>query len=154
MAYIAKNNLSGLTNITARVLRVDGSVVGAFPLMEAASAFFQGLYSFDFITQISNPPGEYLFVINSPTEGLKTFQKVTFGGAMAVIASIDDASIEKIAGKVWDEDTTTHIAANSFGSLVDVAISSRASKADFQTGQKQIIADTESLLGSGEPFKG
>jgi hypothetical protein len=78
VSYIAKKFESGLTDITAQVIKPNGSVIGVFSLFEFDSAAFKGMYYFDLSTDVSDPEGEYIGLIHSPSEDLKTGFKVTF----------------------------------------------------------------------------
>lgn len=77
VVYAAKNFVTGLTNIVARVEKPNGTYIGLFPLIESGDAFFTGIYSFDLNLSALNPEGEYTIVIIEPTSGHKDVRKVT-----------------------------------------------------------------------------
>jgi hypothetical protein len=66
--YEAKRRLTGLTDITAVVLKPDNTLAGVFPMNAVGFGAFYGVYYFDFITTTSDPEGEYFVMVNSPTE--------------------------------------------------------------------------------------
>ena len=75
---MAKNLASGLTGITAKVLRPDNSVIGTFPLSPSpGGASFSGLYYFDLVTAVTDPPGEWMAMVESPSEGIRSPLKVS-----------------------------------------------------------------------------
>lgn len=69
--YQSKNNLSGLSDVFARVFKPNGAQAGNYPLVELPTPAFAGLYYFDFITSVSDPLGVYLGQVTSPTEGVQ-----------------------------------------------------------------------------------
>ncbi len=77
--YVAKNLATGLTGITAKVLRPDNAVIGTFPLSPSPGGVsFGGLYYFDLITSTSDLPGEWMVMVDSPSEGIRSPLKVSF----------------------------------------------------------------------------
>lgn len=89
--YESKNKTTGLTDIVATIEKPNGDVVGPFPLVEYATGF----YRFNFITALSDPEGDYLGLISSPTEGHTTNFKLALfsieggGSGGAVIENCD-----------------------------------------------------------------
>lgn len=69
ITYVAKNQKSGLSNITAKVLKPDGSIVGPLALAEIVDASFNGAYMAQYTPSTSDPEGGYVFAIASPNEG-------------------------------------------------------------------------------------
>lgn len=79
IVYTAKNLQSGLTGLTAYVLKPNGSRVGPFNVVEFADVNFKGFYFFDFITDKNNDDfGTYTGVIISPNEGHRTPFKIVY----------------------------------------------------------------------------
>lgn len=76
--YVAKNLATGLTGITAKVLRPDNVVIGTFPLSASpGGAPFAGLYYFDLITANTDPEGEWMCMVDSPSEGIRSPLKIS-----------------------------------------------------------------------------
>jgi hypothetical protein len=112
IVYEAQDQRTGLTNLVAYVTRSDLTVAGPYPLVEFASPFFKGLYYFDYVTSTGFPVGDYLFVVSSPTEGVRPPQKVRFdqpitvsggggGGGGSVTNIINDVQVD-LDGVVLD----------------------------------------------------
>lgn len=79
VVYHSKNGIAGLTGLTAQVLKPNGSVIGVFPLSPLpGGSFFNGLYYFDLITATTDPEGEWVGYISSPTEGIKAPFRISF----------------------------------------------------------------------------
>lgn len=68
VAYWAKNAKSGLSSITAKVMRPDGTIIGPLILTELADPSFAGSYSATYNTTVNDPEGNYIFVVSSPQE--------------------------------------------------------------------------------------
>lgn len=84
--YEAKNFRSGLANITVNIKRPDGNTNTA-PMNELPAPFL-GVYFYDLMTSMTDPIGEYLFLVNSPTENRKDitirfFEPAQSGGGTA-----------------------------------------------------------------------
>lgn len=67
LSYSARNYRSGLTNVIALVIKPNGSIAGPYQMSEAAAPF-GGRYYAQFLTSTSDPEGEYLAEIFSPSE--------------------------------------------------------------------------------------
>lgn len=79
ITYTAKNLQSGLTDLTAYVLKPNGSRLGPFDVDEYGDANFKGFYFFDFITsKTTDAFGTYTGVIISPTEGHRSAFKIVY----------------------------------------------------------------------------
>lgn len=83
IVYQAKNSLSGLTDIIARVFKPDGSQAGNYPLIAISGVHFSGFYYFDYITSVGDDLGDYIGVVISPTEGIKTPFKINYDGKIS-----------------------------------------------------------------------
>jgi len=90
--YESKNLVSGLTTIKAYVLRPDLSRVGPYSLAEVADVKFTGVYFFDLSTSLSDPPGEYMVVIESPSEN-------NYRTMVKIVVSDSDVKLDLISGK-------------------------------------------------------
>lgn len=102
--YVAKNLAPGLTGITAKVLRPDNAVVGTFPLSPSpGGASFSGLYYFDLITSVSDPAGEWMAMVDSPSEGIRSPLKVSFerNEFIDINAKLDALSLT-LVGSIMD----------------------------------------------------
>lgn len=58
------------------VLKPDNSTAGVFALAECQAPFL-GRYYFDFLTNLTDPEGEYFAMIVSPTENYQTTQRIS-----------------------------------------------------------------------------
>jgi len=69
ITYWAKNAASGLTSITAKIMRSDGVVIGPLILTEVVSdPLFSGSYTATYTPGENDPEGNYSMVISSPNE--------------------------------------------------------------------------------------
>jgi len=100
--YESKNLLSGLTNVIAQVMKPNGSVAGVYSLTEL-SGFFAGIYYFDYTTLSTDPVGEYIVMVYSPSESVRAPCKITFA------ASSSDP---------WQTQTSAETTPGSFGDFV------------------------------------
>lgn len=69
--YEAKNQRAGLTDVQAFVTKPDGSALLPIALSELGVGISSGFYSFELPTSESDPEGDWIIIINSPTEGHK-----------------------------------------------------------------------------------
>ena len=69
--YEARNQLSGLTDVEAFVTKPDGSALTPIALTEMGGTIGEGFYKFDLPTSESDPEGDWIILIDSPTEGHK-----------------------------------------------------------------------------------
>jgi hypothetical protein len=70
--YEAKNQRSGLTDVQAFVTKPDGSALLTIALNELGAGIGSGFYFFELQSSVSDPEGDWIIIINSPTEGHKT----------------------------------------------------------------------------------
>lgn len=77
LAYEAKNFTSGLSNIIAVVLRPDGSFGSAMSMAELTAPGFAGIYAAQYASSTSDPEGEYLAVVISPTDNVRDVHRFT-----------------------------------------------------------------------------
>ena len=94
--FQAKDFESGLTDITAYVTYANSSVAGPFLLSELSDIKFKGFYYFDFPTLITDPFGNYLGIIKSPSQDLQIpfkveYQKVTVDQLQSVVDTINES---------------------------------------------------------------
>ena len=100
--YLSNNGESGLSTITAKVLKPDLSVFTSLTLVEIAEAGFEGRYTATVFTTTSDIEGEYLISINEPN-GYKSISRISYdlptpdpiGGIGINRKSVIDASIIK-----------------------------------------------------------
>lgn len=76
ISYLAKGFRTGLTNVVAYVRKPDTTVVGPLTLVEGTGVFV-GQYFTSFISQLSDPQGEYFATILSPTESNKDSLRIS-----------------------------------------------------------------------------
>jgi len=89
ITYISKSLVSGLTDIKAYVIKPDLTRVGPFLLSELADSKFSGFYFFDYVTLAADAPGEYIGVVDSPSEGNHRAPfKINFSGDRSILQSI------------------------------------------------------------------
>lgn len=75
ISYEAQNQKSGLLDITVKIEKPDGSILGTFPMVESSD---NGFYRYERSTLGTDPEGDYICIINSPSEfKSKTHLKVT-----------------------------------------------------------------------------
>lgn len=116
--YEAKRLQTGLTGITAYVLKPGSVVGGSFALNEYSFAAFRGIYFFDYLTSDTDPEGTYTIVISSPNENnYRTVTKVdlfstetsgvatTLGGLSFNLAS-PNISFELMRPSFWAEKSS------------------------------------------------
>jgi hypothetical protein len=111
--YEASNFRSGLINVRALVLKPDNSIAGPYTFTELPPAF-AGRYFFDFMTGPTDPLGNYLVSIVSPTENLQTSfrfgmellpaTKKQLDDTLATITAIS-ASLQISAGQLVASET-------------------------------------------------
>ena len=96
--YCSKNFASGLTDVSIKILKPDGTLHDSGLMTEFSEVGFEGVYFFNMDTVSTDAEGEYSAVIISPTELHKAKMKVTmldsFGGGSSGGISISDAEIE------------------------------------------------------------
>lgn len=105
VVYEASSFRSGLTDIRALVLKPDLSVSGPYAMTEMPSAF-RGRYFFDFITSASDPEGEYVTMIVSPSENIQTTIRLSLYARLVTqlgfnqAISVINAELEEITDQV------------------------------------------------------
>ena len=75
VVYEAKRLRTGLTDVVAFVMKPDNTVVGPFAMSEMSP--FNGRYSFNFETLVTDLAGEYIALIASPTELFQTTARIS-----------------------------------------------------------------------------
>jgi hypothetical protein len=78
ICYESKNMVSGLTDVFCRVLRPDLSIAATLPMAEMTEPGFQGLYEATLPTTTSDPEGEWIARIFSPTEVHVADKRISF----------------------------------------------------------------------------
>jgi len=134
IVYEAQDQTTSLTDLTAYVTKPDLSVSGPYPLVEFASPFFKGLYFFDYVTTQSFPVGDYLFVVSSPTEGVRPPQKVRFDAPVTVSGSGSGGSVTNIVSAVQ---------VDLLGVVLDVS--------DNLVGIIESVDELDGSLSTGDP---
>lgn len=120
ITYISKSLVSGLTDIKAYVIKPDLTRVGPFALNELADTKFSGVYFFDFNTAPTDSPGEYIGIIESPSEGNHRAPfKINFSGDRAILQSIDTKTTNLPGDPASDSTVITRTQA-ILDDLVDV----------------------------------
>jgi hypothetical protein len=75
IAYIAENFRTGLTDIIAMVELPDGTVCGPFDFTESLGVGFGGIYTAIYTPHTYSPEGQYLALVISPTERVRSLIK-------------------------------------------------------------------------------
>lgn len=130
IVYQAKNFTTGVTGVVAFVMKPNNAMAGPFPMTEMASPFL-GNYYCDFFTTSSDPQGEYLEMIFSPNEGIKSSKKFglyaapDIAGLNAAIAQIEAAAavLENQAGVISSEVATLTEEINLLSNISDTLVS-------------------------------
>lgn len=91
VVYEAKNFLSGLINIVAMVRKPNGVVSGPFVLTEMPAPF-TGRYSFDFLSNLTDPEGAYIVMISSASENIQITTKFELISKNAIILNPSDVN--------------------------------------------------------------
>lgn len=105
VVYEARGFTPGLTDVRALIIKPDSSIAGPYALTEMPSAF-RGRYFFDFITSASDPEGEYMAMIVSPSENIQTTVRLSLYARAVSKVHFDDSvsaitdQLEEIADQV------------------------------------------------------
>lgn len=92
--YTSKNLVSGLTDVRAYVIKPDLTRVGPYPLSEFADPKFSGFYAFEFPTAPTDSQGEYIGVVESPSENsYRTPFKIIYSSDRAILENIESKTI-------------------------------------------------------------
>lgn len=94
IVYASKNFVSGLTDVSIKILKPNGSVHTFGLMTEFPDVGFEGIYYFVMPSNSVDPEGEYTVSIVSPTENHKAKSKVTMISNLGGAASGDDSGIE------------------------------------------------------------
>jgi len=114
-----------LTDVVALVLKPDLSISGPYPMVELPG-YFRGLYYFDLITNPSDPQGEYVVLMVSPTEGTKDVYRIPlYQSAVSAIQSTVPSILNVqlgdgsgIANAVWSALIPSSPVRGSFGERI------------------------------------
>lgn len=91
LVYEARNFRVGLTDVVATVIKSDSSKIGPISLVESTESGFEGVYLANIPTSEADPIGEWIGLISSASDGLKStfrmsMQKVSSGGGSSDIS--------------------------------------------------------------------
>ncbi len=75
IAYEAIRARSGLTDVQAFLVDPNGNTLGPFAMPELIAN--SGIYTYTFNTTITSPAGEYIVIIISPTEMIKSYSRAS-----------------------------------------------------------------------------
>ena len=78
IVYLAKNFVTGLEDLTCKIIKPDLTISEAYPLIEFEDADLKGCYYFDFLTTETDEIGDYIAVINNPEQALKEGYRITY----------------------------------------------------------------------------
>lgn len=99
VSYVSRNFLTGLTDVKAYVLLPNLTRVGPFSLTESADPKFVGYYFFSFPTLVSDAPGEYIGIVESPSEPVpgvafrRTQFKIEYPGGVKILNEINNKTV-------------------------------------------------------------
>ena len=149
--YSSKDHVTGLENITAKVIKPNGLVMGPFNLSEITEPGFEGNYFFNFSTSLSDPEGDYFGTIFSADENHRTNFKVSVyasesgGGSGPVSTDSEEPLIGiiediTISGSICDDDDFV------LGNITDSNLSGEMGDDSLVSGN----VDSNTLNGSVE----
>jgi len=73
ISYEAKNQKTGLLDITVKIRKPNDTILGPFQMTE----YELGFYKYDFATALNDLEGDYLCLIQSPTQNIKAQVKLS-----------------------------------------------------------------------------
>lgn len=76
--YTAKNFVSGLSQLSLKVICPDLVIKGPFQLTEFEDPFLSGVYYYDHLTSEDDQTGDYIFIINNPEQNHKEGFRLTY----------------------------------------------------------------------------
>lgn len=150
LLYLAKNGKSGLTTITAKILKPDLSVFTTLTLAEISEAGFEGRYTATVYTDAgTDPEGEYLVAINEPN-GHPAIHRISYqkqqsdptGDIGINRKSVIDADVTK------NEVLEASVSVNKYAAEMDKTASYEAY---FYKDDLEYFLDNNELIG--EPYE-
>lgn len=151
LLYLAKNGVSGLTTITAKVLKPDLSVLTTLTLAEISEAGFEGRYTATVYTDAgTDPEGEYLVAINEGVSGHPAIHRISYeklasdptGDIGINRKSVIDADVQK------NEVLEASVSVNHYAADMDKKASYEAY---FYKDDLEYFLDNNELIG--EPYE-
>lgn len=92
VVYTAKNFVSGLSQITATVIRPDLTISPSYEMYEFDNVALKGCYYYDLETSADDPLGDYIVIINNPEQSMKDGIRITYQSETQSVA------LDSIAG--------------------------------------------------------
>jgi hypothetical protein len=125
-----------------RVLKPDLSIYATLPMSEVSTPGFNGVYSAEITPSLSEPEGEWLVRVISPSENVMSDTRIHFEvGASTSITK------EYIASAVWDALSSMYSTAGSFAEILERL--SKISNAiggldmEIQTASTDMVAEAD-----------
>lgn len=147
IAYWAKDAKSGLTSITAKVLKPDGTTVGPLILTEVIDPDFSGSYTATFNTLTNDDEGNYLFVISSPSEGNHKAFKTEYFQGKPTISGVD-IGINRIAVLEAEVSVVSSVEADIIEKdVIAEALSTSRIEATFYRDELDYFLDNQNIEG-------
>ena len=152
ITYWAKNAQSGLTSITAKVMRPDGAIIGPLILTEVADAFFAGSYTATYTPGVSDPEGNYIIALSSPGESSHKAFKTEYFEAKADIdiSGLDIAINRRQAIEATTESKLQVIAEAESKDMIAVFEESSSVQAYFYKDDLEKFLDNTQYIGETE----
>ena len=100
ITYEAVNFRSGLTGITATVLRPDGFKMGPVALTEIAHAEFSGVYQAIVPTNLGDPEGDWIYTVNESGKRSTVKVNLTLNEGGGSVDPTDSQEARKIVGAI------------------------------------------------------
>jgi hypothetical protein len=153
LVYWAKNAKTGLTSISAKIMRSDGLVIGPLIMTEVVSdSSFSGSYSATYSPGVNDPEGNYTFVISSPNEnGHKAFKTEYFEKRADIDVSGLDIAINRRQAIEAETVSLSKTVGYVEGESVAVSFESGSSvEAYFYKDDLEKFLDNNQIIGETE----
>lgn len=122
ITYWAKNAKTGLSGITAKIQRPDGSIIGPLILTEMTDPSFSGAYTATLSTAGTDPEGNYIVVLSSPNEAShKAFKTVYFEKRADIDISGLDIAINR--RQAIEAETESRLQVEAYAESMDMIAS-------------------------------
>ena len=149
ISYWAKNAKTGLSSISAKVLRPDGVIIGPLLLTEVADTFFQGNYTATYSPSTTDPEGNYIISLSSPNEdNHKAFKTEYFSKRTTIDVESFDIGINR--RQVIEAETQSKLKSTGLVEGKNIAVSfqeKNESEAYFYKDDLEKFLDNTQYIG-------
>lgn len=148
--YQSKNHVSGLIDVSAKIKRPDGVVIGPLVLTEVADTDFEGSYTATYTPAETDPEGNYIVALKSPSEGNhKDFKTVYFIQRPELDPSAFDIAINRRQAIEAETESKKQVEAESEGKnvIADLSGSSFDIQAYFYKDELEFFLDNNEFIG-------